>query len=164
MKKIKVENWKGKRVFTARDEKGRLISWRYYKNSGLNKKTASIIFKENKSFNRDKSIQKLSNVREITILKSSNINSRQTKKLITPRPDKQAQYIVQGYYMNKRIIARSQKVGSALSKTSQDAKEYAWNNFLLMLGQEATQNYDADEGIKEIDKVKGLKEGWVYYR
>ncbi|NCC70893.1 hypothetical protein EOM09_04890 [bacterium] len=163
-----IEKWtlKGKKikVFVVRSEKGSLITWRKQAKSGLKKKEAQELYKTNKSFRRDKQVQKLTNYNEITILKDSSLNNR-NKKIITPKPytkTKIVQYVVQGYYNKVKITTRSQTIGQKFAKSSNQAKEEAWNNFLKLLSHQ-NGKYDEDEGIKMMDKVTNIKEGWVYY-
>ena len=88
------------------------------------------------------------------------------KKPISAKPKyKVTQYIVEARYKGKLVVGRSQRVGpDTLSKTAKEAKERAWTNFINRLADAAGFGYDEDEGIKQLDKITNLREGWVYYR
>jgi len=153
----------GKRVATVIRENGKIAAYTYEKISPLKAKQR---FKEVGTLRKDFQLKRttLTNVKEIVLLKSSSIQNRK-KKLVSKRPDKNAQYVVEGYYKGNYISARSQRIAASYSfiTTSQQAKEQAWSNFLARLSEVAGLEYDADEGIKEIDNVTNIREGWVYY-
>ena len=161
----KVEIMRGRKYFVKRDNKGRFELIRKVAGSGLKLSDIKQLYKERRTFRRDKKITKLTHLKEIVIEKPTSI-SNMDKKIITPKPVsklKIVQYYVSGYYKNEYIIARSQKIGREFAKTSSMAKKAAWNNFLMLVSQAINHKYDADDGLKEIKKITNLKEGWVYY-
>ena len=161
---MKVETWRGRWYFVIRDSKGRIVTRRKYRGSGLIKKEAMQIYKQNKTLYKEKTRKKLEKVNEISHLLDSSIKSLESKKPIVEPDTKDGQYIVTGTYKNREIYARSQKKGSAFAKTNEQAKEEAWNSFLRQLSYIILNKSDEDEGIKLLSQVKNLKEGWVYYK
>jgi len=161
---VKVERWKNKRVYVARNEKGQLLSWRKVAGSKIKLSDAKRLFKRQRSFRKDVQVVRLKKVSEVSELRTSSIKKKDSKPLFA-KPKKDAQYVVSGYHGKKHIVARSFKIGSTtLVKSSQEAKNDAWSRFLMIVGEETMNLYDEDEGIKNIDKIKNIKEGWVYYR
>lgn len=171
-----VETWKGKRVFVARDDKGRLISWRRVAGSGLTKDQALQIFRENRTFYQDIKRDKeyLTNLVEKRVSSPTSINQRDKKPILSKPDGITVQYFVSGYYNRHHIVVRSNKItGPAGITTGRQAKQQAWERFLEQLhwyatGMKMTEKgfkkfYDSDEGINYIDQVRNLREGWVYY-
>ena len=175
-KKRIVENWKGKRVFVARTDKGQLIAWRKVAGSGLTADEAREIFKENMTFYRGvkKTTELLSNLKEKTLSTATHISRRDVRPAIKKPSGVTVQYFVSGIYQNNEIVVRSNRVSDdSPIKTAMSAKHQAWERFLEQLHWYATGTqfdergfkkfYDAGEGVNYIDKVKNLREGWVYY-
>lgn len=161
---IKVENWNKKgRYFVARDANGRFIESRRVKGSKLTKIQATEIYKQNKTFYESIRKELLSKFSEYVNEQPTTISERTTRPSRRPKGTT-VQYVVSGWYKKTKIAARSSAIGTPLIKTARQAKEDAWQRFLALLGEKAGVGYDEDEGIKLIDKVKNLKEGWVYYR
>jgi len=165
--RLKVENWNGKRVFVVRDNKGRIESRLKYAGSKLTKEQAKQRFKENNTLKKGvkKTINKLSNFTEISELRKSSEKGRLTRKTGRVPKAEIIQYMVSGYYKKQRIDARSKKISSYLKNQRQTAKKEAWNNFLKRVHKEILNDgYDSDEGLKLIDKIRNIQEGWVYYK
>lgn len=171
------ENWKNVgRVFVARDNKGRLISWRKQKGSRLTVSQAKEIYRETGSFftTKFKGSQALTNLSENYKAVSTSIEQKDKAPRLKEPSGIVVQYYVEGYYGKSYIVARSNKMYSPGINTATKAKQQAWNSFLAILGWYATGkqvtakgvklNYDADEGINYIEEVTRLKEGWVYYK
>lgn len=165
---LKRENWNKNRRWVARDSKGRFVSWTKEK---ISKARAEEIFNSNKTFKKTKTGKrikreesKLSNFKEITEVSQSSINNRDERRIERQPKAPIVQYVVQGFYKGSLISARSQKIGSKLTKDKRKAKDRAWTSFLERIAQVSGFDYDADEGLKEIDNVSNIKEGWVYYR
>lgn len=183
---FKVETWnkgtKKVRVFVLR-KKGKLISWSYVKGSKLTKqqareilneygtlKTTKVKKKDEKTGKVVKEKQrikkkrtKLTNFTETVETVKSTIENRSKNPLIDKPKGKIVQYVVEGTYNKKTIVARSQKMGSPLAKDASQAKSEAWTSFLERLAKASGIDYDADEGAKIIDDVSNIREGWVRY-
>ena len=91
------------------------------------------------------------------------------------KPRGKASYFVSGEVVTKRgkritVAGTSLKKGSVegLIRTSREAKEMAWEVFLRNLSAtlKGNEHYDADEGIKLIERgrVENIREGWVRYQ
>jgi len=177
MVKINIETWKnGKRYIVAR-EKGRLIQVR--KQSGSNIKTkrqAMELFKKNNSFHKDLVRERLTKTTVNYKLKKVNINFQGTEQQFSEeltkwkkskpiyKPKYSSMYLVQGIYNGKRISATSHKIGTADVRNKDDARNDAWLNFLRLLSKNYnSEMYDAGEGIKQLDKVSNIQEGWVWF-
>ena len=167
---IKYENWKGKRYVVAREE-GKIIQRRALKGSGFQNKTDALrIFKKNNTFYEDRQRTKLRNVTENTYLKKVKFNYQNPTPWLTKpikKPRGKALYQVQGMFRGKMVYGRSHRKGSVigLAETSAKAKQEAWDNFLRIIGEIETGNYDADEGITVVEnnQVTNISEGWVFY-
>lgn len=176
LKEIKRENWKGRYVWTARDNKGILRSWGNVKNSKLTKQKAIEVYKEYKTFKTvkingekirvKKESTKLTKLSENILVFKTTKESRNTNKTPLRKPTgKVVQYIVQGDINNTTVYGRSQAIGEKFAGNSRSAKEEAWNNFIARLNVTVTGGAsDEDEGLKYINDVTNLKEGWVTYR
>lgn len=166
---VEVEDWKGEKYIVARDKKGRIQTKVKQEKSDYTVAQLRNIFKEKGTFReeRQKRITKLTNVTEVEITREMKPSekSMETKPLRTP-PDRHdtRQYIVRGYWNKEEVVGRSKKIGTEFVKDSGEAKEQAWNNFLRKLSVTAGLGSDIDEGLTQLDKVDGLREGWVYYR
>lgn len=169
MVRIKVETWRfkgsvrGRRIFVARDNKGRLIETRPYAGSGLTKREASGLFKRNRTFFENVEKRRLENVTEVVSLFDSSLSARAREGVISRPPRRNAQYVIVGYYGSKRVYARSLKLGTPLCETPSQCKSYAWRKFLYNLGNTVSGNYDSNEGLRLLDRVRSVQEGWVYY-
>lgn len=160
-----IETWNKKRVFVIRNDKGRIVTWRYVKGSRLTKQHAIEIYKKNKTFYEDR--EKLSNV---------SIQSRldQTKGLIENKTFVWGDYtrnlwrkgtivyVVAGDVIidgrPKRIYASSGQDG-----TKEQRVERARRNFALLVSQAVLGQYDEDEGNKALIDVQNIQEGWERY-
>lgn len=168
---IKYEIWKNGKKYVVAREKGRLIQRRPIKGSGFkNKREALAIYKENKTFYKNKIKYKLTNVTETQILKPVSLKNNSTpwKNKAIRKPRGHPQYVVQGMFKGKLISGRSHKYKTVngFAQTSKQAKDDAWENFLSLLSiAENGGEYDADEGIRYIEnnRVTNISEGWVYY-
>lgn len=161
-----IENWKGTHYFVVRNKKGQIVTKRRQKGSDLTFDEARELYRRNKTFKENVKRQrtKLSNVTEIVTTTQSSIQNRKKPPIKAPSGNN-IQYVVQGRYKGQNISARSQniKAGYALYKTEELAKEKAWENFLKLLAEREGLAYEADEGLKLIDKVTNIREGWVKY-
>lgn len=167
MVQVKRENWKGTYQWVARSDKNKIITRRRLKGSKLSKQRAIDLFSSNGTFhaNRYKKVEKMKNVTEVSTMKETSLNLRYKKPYSSQPKYKVTQYVIEAEYKGKTVAGRSQRVGKdTLSRTAKEAKERAWTNFINRLSEAAGFGYDEDEGIKLIDRVKNLREGWVYYR
>ena len=157
---IKRENWKGKYIYVAR-EKGRIITKQRVKGSKFKTKQLKDIFQQQGSFSTKFKVkrQKLTNVELIERTKKTTIEQR-NKKIPIKTPSNNAMYSVSGYVNGNLIVANSMK-DSYL--TPSQKRKNAWKSFLERLSNLTTGEYDADEGLKQIGRVRNLREGWVYY-
>ena len=140
-----------------RNEKGRLESSSRKRKSLADHNTT---FRKNGSLNENIFINKhiLTNVIETTV---SNTNNRISRRI---KGKKVAQVGVSVIIDGKIISARSNKIGSSLSKTTDDAKEDALNNLGERISGLFLDETDGDEGLKYL-KEKGIKIKYsaVYY-
>jgi hypothetical protein len=149
MVSITEEKINGKRYIVARNDKGTILEKQLLKEDIT---TLRNRFKENGTFEENKKVDRLKKLTEVTIYKDTK----------TP-PTRTAQYVVEGTYKGVKLTARSQKIGEKLTPTPSVAIERARINFYRLLSQEISGGYDEAEGKENIDKVKNLREGWVYY-
>lgn len=165
MSGVKLETWKGKKVVVARNKKGQILDLSRKKDTNIAeirerfKKTGSV------RKNITKKREKLTNFTEVIQTAPTNENRKPKARLSRPKAAL-VQYVVSGIYQGNKVTARSQKIGgNSLINTAKGAKDQAWNNFLSRLGEIAdpSAQYDADTGKQVIDKVRNLREGWVYY-
>jgi hypothetical protein len=163
---VKRENWKHRYIYVVRSESGKIVSWKAVKGSKLNINNARAIFQRNNTFdpNVKRTSTKLTNMTEIVSLSPSSLAQRNKKVAFNKPSGKSVQYIVQGRYKNKTIVARSGRIGSPLAQDSKEAKSRAWENFINRLSEAAGYGYDEDEGVKLMSKVSNIQEGWVAYR
>jgi len=162
MKKgVRVETWKGKRYFVVR-EKGRIVTYRTYAGSKLTLSQIKEIYKKNNTLRENLKKTVLQHVSEYVDTATTKKDSYYSTKTTKPRQN-DAQYVVEGYYGTQHIVGRSHKLGTGFAKTKEQAKAEAWNNFLKALSYTLFSESDADEGLKNIDSVSGLREGWIWY-
>ena len=150
------ENIKGKYFVVARSN-GRMlekIKWSpranitNKKNISLDVKSASIKFKEDRSFKAFTKKTVLANVTET-------VSSRRP-------PNKKYQYYVRLRGKDFDITARSQTHPSSFP--TRKAKDEAWESALERLHQERSGGYDADEGRKIFEsETVSVSEGFVWY-
>lgn len=174
---LKLQRWKKgnkrRNVFVDRDDKGKLISWHYQKGTKLSLTRARQIYSEYKTLKKVKGerIKKqkevLTNFRTITRTiptKAGKDGNLKRKNIAFSKPRGTFhQYVIEGKLNGQTIYVRSHKVGTREAKTSREAKEWAWETFLERISDESGAGYDADEGIKYLDDVTDLREGWVSY-
>lgn len=167
---LRREIWKGKAYWVVRDKKGRFVSKTKVKGSKLRTKTqASERIKEKGTFKRGIKIKRQTLTNFIESTETRKAIEKSWKKPISTRPkkvsDKEAvMYHVEGTYRGQRIYASSQKFGAKFARDYQQMKDRAWKNFFKRLDQVETGGYDADEGLKILDQVKNLREGWRYFK
>lgn len=174
---LKLQRWKvgdkKRNVFVDRDSKGRLISWHYQKGTKLSLTRARQVYAEYKTLKKangeriKKRKELLTNFRTITRTIPTHATKEgelKRKKIAFSKPSGTFhQYVIEGKINGQRIYVRSHKVGTREAKTSREAKEWAWETFLERISDESGGGYDADEGIKYLDDVTDLREGWVSY-
>jgi hypothetical protein len=153
---------RGKKYIEARDPKGRLLISRAVKGSNIrNIQQARSLFKENGSFYPDRENKRvaLTHVIEISSTAPKGTRLRRPKAKIV-------QFIVQGEFKGKHIVARSQRIGNPDSDKANDsrmARNEARTTFWKKVGAEAMGESDADEGQKFEGQVTNYREGYVYY-
>ena len=157
---VKREKWGRRYVYVVR-VKGKLQTWKNVRGSKQKLPTLRRIYKLNKTFNPQIKLtkEKLTNVTLISKTKTSSIDER-NKPAITTKPSKKAMYSVEGYINGERIVANSMTDSDIPAKRK---KRDAWESFLERVSQVSGGDYDADEGLKYINQVKNIREGWVYY-
>lgn len=166
---LKRENWKGKYYFVVRDSKKRIRAKTYVK--GWTKQSAQSYYEDYKTFKKSSKgkplkldSDKLTNFTENTLLSNSNIGNKDSRTIYKRPKGKKVQYVVQGVYKKSLVVARSPFIDGDRVNNAREAKEMAWDNFLKRLSKKAGfVDYDADEGVKVIDDVTNIKEGWVWY-
>lgn len=153
--RIQRENWKGTYVYVARNN-GKLITYIKQKNTKLRKTQLQERFKLQNTFKSGVRIQRerLTNVIEVRETTQSSAD----RKRVTPikQPRKQALYEVSGTIGNKLIVARS-------SYEDTNKRDTAWESFFERVAQSQGDEYSADDGMKYINKIRNIREGWVYY-
>lgn len=168
--KFSIENWKGKRFVVARSN-GKFVTFRNIDGSRFQDYDLSDfkrIYSDTGTFYENKYKRKLTNVSEVVQLENTSLNDRFGAPVKKPRVNN-PQYIVSGFYRGKEVHARSLKLGTPLCETRQQCKDYAWKRFMYVLGAKVagkevnTDPADLDRGLRSINQVYGIREGWVYY-
>jgi hypothetical protein len=154
------------RYFVQRDNKGHILEKRAVKGSKLNLNEAREIYKHNKTFYSDRKRIKLTNVSQYIYSRDSSLQERSSKPMNTPTGKGKKCYYVSGTISTgkfKRItITRtSLHLGLPTCETPQKCKEDAWRRFIRGLGTLGGIGSDYDEGMRLIDKVKNIEEGWT---
>jgi hypothetical protein len=169
---------RGKRFFVVvRDDDNNVLSSRRWSQTRFNLAFAREKFRLQGSLQDGVSVnRKLSKLDEFTQMKAvtrkkdGTFGRRRLSKPPRAAQDDRGRMIVQyqvtGTFRGVRITGRSSKLGTPLSKTPDDARERAYKNFFARIGNLAQGQigYDSDTGMKFIDEVKNVVEGWVYYR
>jgi hypothetical protein len=154
---LKVEIWKGKKVYVSRTDKGRIETWSYVKGSKLTKSKAAETLRENKTLNKKvkKESVRLTNFTEITL------TSDPKNKI--KKPTRNAQFVCSCRFRGEIIAARSNKVGSPNTPDGRAAKIQAKNSLLSQLNEKIIGKYEAHEEILDRKEISDYREGWVYY-
>jgi len=190
MVKVGLEQWKSKEVITARDSKGKILSWRKA-SPDYPLSRAREEFKRNNAFTNKfkREREELTNVVEIRDFSETKISEDpETKKLSikeatvplkgssgdifsdNSKKRRTVQYFVRMTLKDGvQIVGRSPALGSPLAKTPTECKERAWIAVMARFAGAVGRAYDADEGRKCLendgnDIVFSIDEGWVYYR
>jgi len=167
---VKRQRYGRRYVYVAYDN-GKRTSFRYVKGSDLTLNEAKELYKENKTFKRD--VKRTEFKKVVEIVKTREVKrSKDGKFDLRGRPTEpkhiRAQYVVEGYVKKDKksvcVVARSQSLTDGISK--EEAKQKAWESFYEKVSETIYGNgvYDADEGIKHLNKITNLREGWVYYK
>jgi len=166
---IKVENWKGRRIHVARDEKGLIFSRRLY-TKAFNKQAAIEKFKKDRSFQKNKRVillgrQKKGNIKEeISYMQVKDIDNPKRLARI-PQDRDMYQYFIIAYIKDgTEIAARSERHERSFSRSK--AREEALKNFYMRLSEAYGFDYDMIDGInvyqREIEDLK-VEEGIITY-
>lgn len=157
---IQREKWNGKYVYVAR-EKGKVVCHVKAQGSNTNLKQLEEKYKEYGSFNTDYKTTrlKLSKVTLISQVKETTLKDKDKGVFKSP-PRRRAMYSVEGEINGYLIVANSQ-IDEDI--TPREKKSNAWKSFLMRVDEYMTGGYDENEGLKYVDSVHNLKEGWVYY-
>ncbi len=152
--------------YVARDEKGRILTSLKQKTSKYDIEQLKEIFKKNKTFNPEikASRETLKNVALKSSFKQTTLSNRNSSP-ISRKPKQTAMYNVRGYVKigGSKSFEISANSMSDSDISAREKKAQAWESFLERLSEVNGGEYDADEGTKYINKVSGLKEGWVYF-
>jgi len=144
-------------------QNNKIVSWKYVKGSDL--RTLSEVktrYQDKSTLQKD--TKKYTNIKTVERLKETKlINGKYPQKTIRKPRAKKIQYQVSGYIGKNHIVGRSQILGSTFASSTEEARDEAWKNFFMQVGDITKNHYSADEGIKQINKVTNLKEGWVVY-
>lgn len=179
MSKVYVEKWKTKKTgkkhkfYVVRNEKGYILEKRPVRYSNLTLSQIKDIYKENNSLYRDivRTRDKLTNFTEYSKMFKSSYDNRYKpiSSIITKKPSaKYVQYAIEGYYNNRYIAVRSQKIGyegSFRADNTRHARKEAWQSFIerATADKEGYYNDNAEKLFKP-DKLTNVREGFVYYR
>jgi hypothetical protein len=157
--------------YVVRDINGRFIARLAVKGSGINLATAKKIYDKNKTLTKSKdgkewvsrSKQSFTNVNSYTNTVSSSYKDRKGKLLIDRPIATVVQYQVSGIYKGTLYRRHSDKLSGERSRF---ARDQAWERFLELISSLGTnrQISDESEGLKYIDEVTDIREGWVYYK
>jgi len=159
---IKRENWNGKLRVVARDEKGRLQTWKKWSRKFTVPK-AQKLFKQNLTFKERIFKQNLKNVVEVTDFSGiPKIPRTAINKGVTEK-----QYVVRATLISGKVIsARSLSV--PLSTPNKVIRDQAFESFYARLDgfvMGVSESGDPNRGRKFFKDLKGFKleEGLVYY-
>lgn len=165
--KVKREFWKGTSYFVARDSKGIIRAKIKEKDSKLTYENAKELYKENGTFTRQIKRERvfLTNMYENSEYKRTSLNNRFKKPELTKPKGNNVQYYVSGELNGKTIVGRSHFIrkNSIFASNIREAKAEAWNTFLKRIAEESGLSYDEDEGITQIQRIRNLKEGYIWY-
>lgn len=162
MVRISYESWRNVgRVVVARDEKGRIRSYRLAKGSDDKESLQRYksLYSDNKTLYKDR--KRLANVVEVLNMQKV---SRDREGVVSREPHRNAQYVVSGVVDGVSIQRRSPKLGRLGVDTPEEAREYAYDNFYKEVGRLLGNSYDSNEGMRFATRVTDIKEGWVYYK
>ena len=188
MVKVAIEEWKSGRIITARDKKGKLLSWRK-ETDDYPLSRARDEFKRNNAFTNKykRETEELTNVIErrdiaqtkIEVDKQGKVTLRKANlpKTATagnwvssdPKKRKTVQYFVRFTMKDgSQIVGRSPALGNPLAKTATEAKDRAWEAVFAQFSRSQGSSYDADEGARIMESggdkaVYSIDEGWVSY-
>jgi hypothetical protein len=163
---------RGKRYFNvARDDEGKVLSTRLWRKD-FRLKDARRKFRNDNTFKKNISIltEGFTRVDEITDTRAVSFGTRaRIRKIprqaqINKRGLANAQWVVIGFLNKKKIAARSSTIGFPGTETVEKARNQAWESFLARLAEAAGLGYDPEDGALVLENVKGLREGFVYYR
>ena len=159
---IKRENWNGKLRVVARDEKGRIQSWKKW-GKKFTISRAKKLFATNQTFKERIFKQKLKNVVEVTDFSGvPKIPRASVNKGVTEK-----QYVVRATLISGKVIsARSLSV--PLSTPNKVIRDQAFESFYARLDgfvMGISESGDPNRGRKFFKDLKGFKleEGLVYY-
>ena len=141
----------------------KIVSWQYVKGSDL-KSLSEVKERFDDKSTLQKDTKKYTNIQTKERLHDTKlINGKFPEKTIRKPRAKKIQYQVSGYIDKNLIVGRSQILGLTFASSPEEARKEAWNNFFMQVGDITKNHYNADEGMKQINKVKNLQEGWVVY-
>lgn len=164
MRKIEYKRAKvGNRYRWEVRRNNKIISWQYVKGSDLRTLQDVKERYEDKSTLKPRT-KRYTNVQTEERLKDTKlINGKLPEKIPRKPRAKKIQYQVSGYIDKVHIVGRSQILGSAFAQDVNQARNEAWQNFFKQVGENQRNHYSVDEGMKHIDKIRNLQEGWVIY-
>jgi len=149
---IKRENWKGRFIVVARDEKGKILSRIKY-SSKIPISFWQNKFKNTGSFRDEVFVTKLKKVQEITDLSAKPKIRKNLGRY---------QVVITGFVNKKRISARSRNFD--VDEPRKAAIEQAIESFWQRVDERITGGYDALNGMKYKEKVSGVRIGIVQYK
>jgi len=167
--KVKIETFKDRRYFVARNSKGNIAGRLPVAGSKLTRENAQRRFNETGTFIKGQTKfynQSLTNMTEFTLTKKSDILNRdkpvnlEKPRLMKNNRKQILMYQVSGYVNNKFIVANSQ---NSYTKNARAMKSEAWESFLERVSHAMGGDYDADEGLTYKRKISNIREGWVKY-
>jgi len=166
---VKIEKYRNKRYYTARTLIGKIASRILVKGSEINLDSARVRMEQNGTLRKGQKAERtdLTNFKEYTITKKSSLENRNKPvKLKKPPIDRKSgkkqilMYQVRGYIGKTLIVANSM---ANSNRPAREMKEEAWDNFEKLVTKHYTKGYDSDEGLKYLDNVTNIREGWVKY-
>jgi len=161
---IKLKRINGRNYFLATD-KGKYVTRRKQKGSKLSLENAKNIFRQNQTFieGRKATRVKLTNVTEFTKSQTITRNEKKRPLITTGKNKHNSQITLSAKLRDGTVIhARSSQIKG---RKTQTAIKEATVSLFERIDQHFNQgSYDATEGLKRVNEVLSLTQGYVYYK